>query len=123
MPAILLIDDDKDFSGLAAAHFSKQGYEVTLAEGGREGLDKAAAARPDIVLLDIMMPDMNGVEVLRELNSDPDTSDIPVIILTGKYIDPGMGDMFGQERNFRGVVGKPVDLGMLQRKMEELLAK
>lgn len=123
MSSILLIDDDKDFSGLAAAHFSKQGYAVTLAEGGREGLGKAASARPDIVLLDIMMPDMNGIEVLRELNSDPDTSDIPVIILTGKYIDPGMGDMFGQERNFRGVVGKPVDFGMLQRKMEELLAK
>ncbi|KAF0125274.1 MAG: twitching motility protein PilH [Elusimicrobia bacterium] len=123
MSAILLIDDDKDFSGLAAAHFSKQGHAVTLAEGGREGLDKASASRPDIVLLDIMMPDMNGIEVLRELSSDPDTSDIPVIILTGKYIDPGMGDMFGQERNFRGVVAKPVDLGMLQRKIEELLAK
>jgi CheY-like chemotaxis protein len=122
MSAILLIDDDKDFSGLAAAHFSRQGHSVTLAAGGREGLDKAAAARPDIVLLDIMMPDMNGVEVLRELNADPDTSDIPVIILTGKYIDPGMGDMFGQERNFRGVVAKPVDLGMLQRKIDELLA-
>lgn len=123
MSSILLIDDDKDFSGLAAAHFSKQGYAVTLAEGGRDGLDKAASAAPDIILLDIMMPDMNGIEVLRELNSDPDTSDIPVIILTGKYIDPGMGDMFGQERNFRGVVAKPVDFGMLQRKMEELLAK
>ncbi|HBE88857.1 MAG TPA: hypothetical protein DDW67_06915 [Elusimicrobia bacterium] len=123
MSAILLIDDDKDFSGLAAAHFSKQGYSVTLAEGGKEGLAKAASSRPDIVILDIMMPDMNGVEVLRELNSDPDTSDIPVLILTGKYIDPGMTDMFAQERNFRGIVAKPVDFGMLQRKMEELLAR
>ncbi|MDQ7773330.1 MAG: response regulator [Elusimicrobiales bacterium] len=122
MSAILLIDDDRDFSGLAASHFSRQGHAVTLAGGGREGLEKAASARPDIVLLDIMMPDMNGIEVLRELNSDPDTSDIPVIILTGKYIDPGMGDMFGQERNFRGVVAKPVDFAMLQRKIEELLA-
>lgn len=122
MSAILLIDDDKDFSGLAAAHFTRQGHAVTLADGGRDGLGKAASARPDIVLLDIMMPDMNGVEVLRELNSDPDTSGIPVLILTGKYIDPGMADMFAQERNFRGIVPKPVDLAMLQRKMEELLA-
>ncbi|MDT8286848.1 MAG: response regulator [Elusimicrobiales bacterium] len=123
MPAILIIDDDKDFSGLAAAYFSKQGYAVEQAEGGREGLDKAASAGPDIILLDIMMPDMNGVEVLRELSSDPDTSGVPVIVLTGKYIDPGMGDMFGQERNFRGIMAKPVDLGMLQRKIEDLLAK
>ncbi|HNT98206.1 MAG TPA: response regulator [Elusimicrobiales bacterium] len=121
MAGILIIDDDKDFSGLAAAYFSKQGHTVTLAGGGREGLSKAVSAGPDIVFLDIMMPDMNGIEVLRELNSDPETSSIPVLVLTGRYIDPGMSDMFAQERNYRGVISKPVDLDALQRKMNEVL--
>lgn len=121
MPAILMIDDDKDFSGLISAYFSKRGYTVTLAEGGRDGLAKAAAARPDIIFLDIMMPDMNGVEVLRELSSDMDTNDIPVLILSSKYIDPGMNDMFAQEKNFRGFISKPVSLDSLSKKTAELL--
>jgi CheY-like chemotaxis protein len=121
MAGILIIDDDKEFSGLAAAYFSRQGHTVTLAGGGREGLAKAASAGPDMILLDIMMPDMNGIEVLRELNSDPETSGIPVLVLTGKYIDPGMSDIFAQERNYRGVIAKPVDFDLLKRRIDEAL--
>ncbi len=69
MPTILMMDDDKDFSSLVQANFSGQGYNVVLAHNGREGLAKAAAVKPDIIFLDIMMPDMNGIEVLRELQA------------------------------------------------------
>lgn len=123
MPAILMIDDDKDFSGLAQAHFTGQKYGVTLTHNGRDGLAKAAALKPDLILLDIMMPDMNGIEVLRELQADDETADIPVIIVTGKYIDRGMQDLFSQERNFRALVGKPVVFSSLQKQVEALLKK
>jgi len=123
MPAILMIDDDKDFSGLAAAHFTGQGYTVELTYDGKEGLAKAAVLKPDIIFLDIMMPGLNGIEVLRELQAGDETSDIPVIIVSGKYCDPAMSDLFNQERNFKGFLGKPVALAALQQKVEALLKK
>lgn len=123
MPAILMIDDDKDFSGLASAHFTGLGYAVTLTYDGKDGLAKAAALKPDIIFLDIMMPGLNGIEVLRELQAGDETSDIPVIILSGKYFDPAMSDLFTQERNFKAFLGKPVALATLQQKVETLLKK
>lgn len=123
MPSILMIDDDKDFGSLASAHFTAQKYGFTLTHSGRDGLAKAAALKPDLILLDIMMPDMNGIEVLRELQSDDETADIPVIIVTGKYIDQGMHDLFAQERNFRALLGKPVAFTSLQQRVDALLKK
>lgn len=123
MPAILMIDDDKDFSGLASAHFTGLGYAVTPAYEGKDGLAKASALKPDIIFLDIMMPDINGIEVLRELQAGDETSDIPVIIISGKYCDPAMSDLFTQERNFKAFLGKPVALAALQQKVEALLKR
>ena len=118
-----MIDDDKDFSGLAAAHFTGLGYTVTPAYDGRDGLAKAAALKPDIIFLDIMMPGLNGIEVLRELQAGDETSEIPVVIISGKYFDPAMSDLFTQERNFKAFLGKPVALSALQQKVETLLKK
>lgn len=123
MATILIIDDDKDFSGLAAAHFSPLGYIVAQAFSGAEGLSKAAALKPDIVFLDIMMPDMNGIEVLRELRAGDETSDIPVIMMSAKYLDDGVMGLFAQEGNFRAFLAKPVSLAALQKKVEALLGK
>ncbi|MDA8130102.1 MAG: response regulator [Elusimicrobia bacterium] len=123
MPTILMMDDDKDFSSLVHANFTGQGYNVVLAHSGREGLAKAAAAKPDIIFLDIMMPDMNGIEVLRELQAADETSDIPVIIMSGKYVDRGMTELFAQERNFKDFMPKPVSFANLQRRVKELLKK
>lgn len=123
MPTILIIDDDADFSGLASLPFTKLGYTVAMAQNGKEGLMKASVLRPDVIFLDIMMPEMNGVEVLRELQSAEETADVPVIILSGKFLDQGMIDLFGQERNFRAFFGKPVVLEQLQKKVEALLKK
>ena len=119
MPSILLIDDDKDFSGLAAAHFSRQGHSVTLAEGGREGLDKAASARPDIVLLDIMMPDMNGVEVLHELRRVyPDVR----VILSSGYSEAELRSRYAGD-GFAGFLQKPYRMQTLQALLEQTLGK
>lgn len=123
MADILLIDDDRDFSALAAAHFSKLGHAVTLAYDGKDGLAKACLIKPAVILLDIMMPGMNGIEVLRELQAADDAADIPVVIVSGKYVDQGMIDLFNQERNFRAFLAKPVALAALQQKVEALLKK
>lgn len=123
MPTILMIDDDKDFGGLVSAHFSLLGYKVALAHDGKEGLSKAAALKPDLIFLDITMPELNGLEVLRELRAGEDTSGIPVLIMSGKFLDPGMSDIFSQERNFREFISKPVALANLQQKAEAALKK
>jgi two-component system sensor histidine kinase ChiS len=123
MPAILMIDDDADFSALVSAHFTKLGYTVGLAADGKEGLAKAVSFRPGVILLDIMMPEMNGVEVLRELQAGDETSDVPVIVMSGKYFDQGMLDLFRQERNFRELLSKPVSLAQLELKVSTLLKK
>ena len=62
--------------------FELEGYEIELAAGGQEGLDKAKSDKPILVLLDIMMPKMDGFEVLGKLKEDPETKDIPVVVLT-----------------------------------------
>lgn len=123
MATILIIDDDADFSGLASVHFTKLGYTVALASNGKEGVAQAGLVKPDLIFLDIMMPEMNGIEVLRELQAADETSDIPVIVVSGKYFDGGMNDIFAQERNFRAFVGKPVELAQLQEKVAALLKK
>ncbi|OGR53273.1 MAG: hypothetical protein A2049_06385 [Elusimicrobia bacterium GWA2_62_23] len=123
MPAILMIDDDADFSALVSAQFTKLGYTVGLAANGKEGLAKAAAFKPDVIFLDIMMPEMNGVEVLRELQAGDETAEVPVIVMSGKYFDQGMLDLFRQERNFREFLPKPVSLAQLELKVSSLLKK
>lgn len=123
MPAILMIDDDADFGELTKAFFAKLGYALTLVPNGADGLAKAAVLKPDLIFLDIMMPGMNGIEVLRELHAGDETGDIPVIILSGKYIDGGMLELFAQERNFRAFLPKPVELARLKHKVEEILKK
>lgn len=123
MPTILMIDDDKDFCGLVLAHFTGAGYTVVLAHSGSDGLAKAGALKPDVIFLDITMPGMNGIEVLRELQAGDETSDIPVIVISGKYFDQGMSELFGQERNFKGFIGKPPALSAIQQKVEAVLRK
>lgn len=121
MAVILMIDDDKDFGELASAHFTKTGHKVTLVHNGKEGLAKAGALKPDVIFLDMIMPDMNGIEVLRELRAGDETSDIPVLVVSGKFFDKEISDLFTQEKNFREFISKPVDFAYLQKKVEALL--
>ncbi|KAF0125272.1 MAG: response regulator receiver [Elusimicrobia bacterium] len=121
MPSILMIDDDDEFSGLTSEFFTRRGYSVELATGGKVGLAKVAASPPDLIFLDIMMPDMNGIEVLRELGSDYDTAGIPVLVMSSRDVDAGMQRMFSQERNFKGFVPKPTNFDTLEMKVAGLL--
>jgi CheY-like chemotaxis protein len=81
---ILVIDDDPVIQKLLSVNFELEGYRVVTAGDGVEGLDAVAAHHPDAVLLDVMMPRMDGLEVCRRLKADPGTASIPVILLSAK---------------------------------------
>lgn len=82
MAKILLIDDDILMRNLYSKAFQYSGHEIDIAEDGESGLVKIVEYKPDIVLLDIMMPKMNGIEVLQVLKKNKETINIPVIMLT-----------------------------------------
>jgi len=81
---ILIIDDENDFADIMKKRLEAFGYEVSSAFSGIEGLKKAEKNIPDLILLDIIMPHMDGFAVLSKLKDNAKTQDIPVVMLTGK---------------------------------------
>jgi two-component system alkaline phosphatase synthesis response regulator PhoP/two-component system response regulator VicR len=81
---ILAVDDERHVVRLIELNLARAGYQVTTASEGREALRKVASEKPDLVVLDVMMPHMDGFEVLRNLKSDPITAAIPVILMSGR---------------------------------------
>jgi CheY-like chemotaxis protein len=98
---ILVIDDEPEITEIIHAFLSNAGYKVEIENSSVEGIAKAKVFKPDVILLDIMMPVMDGYEVCAQLKKDPQTTHIPVLFLTGKDAkdDAGMsfqsgGDLF-----------------------------
>jgi DNA-binding response OmpR family regulator len=81
---LLVIEDEPDVAELIRYNLAKEGYAVQLVASGAEGLSHAREFRPDMILLDIMVPQLNGWEVCRRLKQDPDTRAVPVIMVTGR---------------------------------------
>ncbi len=121
MPQMLIIDDNVEFRTMVSDYFTDLGFTVEIANDGREGLSKAKLIKPDIILCDVMMPDIGGIEVIRGLQSDDDTRAIPVLVITGTFFDKDMSDLFRQESNCREFMSKTVELSFLQKKVEGLL--
>ncbi|MFA0732276.1 MAG: hypothetical protein LKKZDAJK_000929 [Candidatus Fervidibacter sp.] len=84
---VLVVDDERHIVRLVQVNLERQGYEVLTAYDGVECLEKAKAEKPDLIVLDVMMPRMDGFEALQRLKSDPETSQIPVIMLTARAQD------------------------------------
>src|SRR5206468_9982391 len=84
---ILAVDDERHIVRLVEVNLQRAGYEVVTAYDGREALEKVKSEKPDLVVLDVMMPYMDGFEVLKHLKADPSTAEIPVIMLTAKAQD------------------------------------
>ena len=81
---VLIIDDDVDTLKLVGLMLERQGYEIAVASNGTIGLNKAAEVKPELILLDVMMPDLDGYEVTKRLRSDPALAHIPIIMFTAK---------------------------------------
>ncbi|HDI59045.1 MAG TPA: response regulator [Desulfobacteraceae bacterium] len=79
---ILVVDDEPDFCAIVKGNLEKEGFEVEVAYDGVEGLAKVRANPPDAIVLDVMMPEMDGYAVCKELKKDPQLSGIPVVMLT-----------------------------------------
>lgn len=84
---ILAVDDERHIVRLIQVNLERAGYQVVTAFDGPEALKKVESERPDLVVLDVMMPRMDGFEVLKRLQANPDTREIPVIMLTAKAQD------------------------------------
>ena len=102
---ILAVDDERSILRLIEVNLQRAGFRVTCAGDGVQALEKIAQERPDLIVLDVMMPRLDGFEVLRRLKSDPDTSEIPVLMLTAKAQD---ADVFrGWQGGVHGYLTKP----------------
>lgn len=120
MAKILLVEDNELNRDMLSRRLARKGYEVLLAVDGAEGVAVAAAERPDLVLMDMSLPVLNGWEATRRLKAAPETRDIPVIALTAhamasdreQAVDAGCDDYDT----------KPVELTRLLEKIEHLLA-
>ena len=84
MPKVLVIDDDPVIVELLRVNFEIEGFDVISAGDGRSGLERVVAEQPDVVLSDIMMPRLDGLQLLAQLKNDPRTRDVPVILLSAK---------------------------------------
>ncbi|MFL5791838.1 MAG: response regulator transcription factor [Actinomycetota bacterium] len=90
MPRILLVDDDPAILRLLDVNFRMEGFDVEATSHGEEALATAARQAPDVVVLDLMLPGMDGREILRRLREDPTTADVPALFLTARGRDDAM---------------------------------
>jgi CheY-like chemotaxis protein len=105
---VLLIEDEPDIREITCLSLeSIAGWETASAASGKEGLEEAGRYHPDAILLDVMMPDMDGPTTLKELRSDPRTRDIPVILMTAKVLNSERSQL-GQ-LGVQGFIAKPFD--------------
>ena len=116
---ILIIDDNLENREILRLFLGKEGYRIEEAEGGRDGIEKCRALLPDLVLLDILMPDLDGFSVFRELLKDPDTKRIPVIFLSAK--SDVEDKIRGIEMGAADYVTKPFDKGEVLARVKNQL--
>jgi len=120
MKRILIIDDDEGFSDFLKINLELRGdYECMVASGGEEGLKMANDNNLDLILLDIMMPGIDGFEVLKRLKANDKTKNIPVIMLTAKGDDDSM--IKALKLHDDGYIMKPLKIEELEEKIEDLL--
>ncbi len=123
---ILIVDDDPDFVEAVTMILRPKKFEVVTAYNGREGLEKVKAERPDLIVLDVMMPEKDGYSVCKELKSDPKWNHIPILLLTGvvshipttRYTQE-----MGMETEADDYLDKPVEPEALVKRIEVLLSK
>jgi len=126
MPKILVVDDDPDLVETVSMMLESRNYDVIPAYGGMEGLKKARSEKPDLVVLDVMMPDKDGFEVCKEMKADPQLAGIPVLLLTAvasKISETRYTTRMGMETEADDYVAKPVEPEEIVRRVERLLAR
>ena len=120
MTRILLVEDNEMNRDMLSRRLARRGFEVLIAENGQTGVDLTLSEKPDLVLMDMSLPIMDGWEATRRLKADPDTSAIPIIALTAHAM--ASDRELAIEAGCEDYDSKPVDLPRLLGKIEQLLA-
>ena len=123
---ILIVDDDPDLVEAVSMILESKNFDVAAAYGGIEGLQKARTENPDLIVLDVMMPDKDGYAVCKDLKADPALSKIPVLLLTAvvsKISTTRYTQQMGMETEADDYIDKPVEPEVLVKRIEALLAK
>ncbi|KAB2905328.1 MAG: response regulator [Anaerolineae bacterium] len=118
---ILVVDDDVDSLKLIGLMLQRQGYEVVAANAGQPALQKAYHEKPDLIILDVMMPDMDGYEVCRRLRAEPITSEIPIIMFTAKTLVDDK--IIGFEAGADDYLTKPTHPAELSARVKTVLSR
>ena len=116
---ILIVDDERDLVEVLKLKLETEGYSTNEAYDGNAALEQVRQKRPDLILLDIMMPELNGYQVCRELKKDPNYKDIPIMMLTAKAQE---SDKFwGIETGADEYITKPFDFKKLLESIRKFL--
>ena len=117
---ILVVDDDPVILQLLQVNFEMEGFNVITAADGQQGVERTRTDRPDVVVSDVMMPRMTGIELVAELKGDPDTADIPILLLTAKAQQADIGA--GMDAGADDYVTKPFEPLDLVDRVNRLLS-
>ncbi len=115
---ILAIDDEKDILKLLQYNLEREGYQVLCARSGEEGLEAARSKKPDLVLLDIMMPGLDGLEVCKLLRANKETKNIPILMLTAKSSE--IDQVLGLELGASDYISKPFSVKVLLARVKNV---
>ncbi len=120
-PSVLIIEDERALVDVLTYNFKNEGYEVHSASDGQAGLRRAQSLLPDLVILDLMLPIMEGLEVCRQLKGDPRTRDIPVLMLTARSEE--VDEIVGFHMGADDYVTKPFKLKPLIHRAKRLIRR
>ena len=118
-----MIDDDSNLRGLARAYFKKEEFVFSEAASGPLGLESARLQKPDIIIIDMMMQEMSGIEVIKKLQKEEETKRIPVIVLTGFNYSARQISTIEKDENVEVVVKKPFVFDELRAIIDSILVR
>jgi len=121
MESILIIDDEDDIRDILSYNLQKEGFKVFQAATCKEGIEMAIAQQPDLVLLDVMMPEMDGIEVCQHLRENPRTKEIRICFLTARNED--YSQIAGLDAGADDYVAKPVKPKVLASRIKAILRR
>ena len=110
---VLVVDDDEDIRTVVSHNLESEGYVVLTAEGGDQAMEIINVQRPDLVILDIMMPVRDGYDVLAEIRGSTETADLPVVLLTAKRAESDIWEGWSSGADY--YMTKPFEVGELMR--------
>jgi two-component system, OmpR family, alkaline phosphatase synthesis response regulator PhoP len=121
MPKILIVDDEQDILELIRHTLNKEGFEVFIAANGVQAIEQAKKIKPELILMDVMMPVMDGMEACRQLKEDPETAGIAIVFLTARSEE--FAELAGFEAGADDYIAKPIRPRVLMSRLKAILRR